>query len=151
MLYTSQRLNSEVEAPFSHFSYCLGIRHITCHKVRKCITLFVVRDGYSRHSCPKQALAFHARAGFRHLCREKPISQSKQCHMHIVTVADPGFGGRGGVKCHRQGRSPCSRHEVASGGSRGSRGGVSSLPRWNENGNQKMLRWLLKHSKIRIL
>ena len=31
-------------------------------------------------------------------------------------VADPGFGGRGGVNCHKQGRSPCSRHEVASGG-----------------------------------
>ena len=31
-------------------------------------------------------------------------------------VADPGFGGRWGVNCHKQGRSPCPRHEVPSGG-----------------------------------
>ena len=36
--------------------------------------------------------------------------------VHVSAVADPGFGGRGGVNCHRQGRSPCSRHEVRSGG-----------------------------------
>ena len=48
-------------------------------------------------------------------------------------MADPGFGGRGGggVNCHKQGRSPCSRHEVASGGGGGGGGsgrGVSPLP-----------------------
>ena len=46
-------------------------------------------------------------------------------------VADPGFGGRGGVNCHKQGRSPCSRHEVASGGWV-REGGV---PHVEENGN----------------
>ena len=66
-----------------------AIRHITFHKLRTylrshgqvlpcctCLcwracekmhmTLFVVRDGVSRHSCPSPALAFQARAGFRH-------------------------------------------------------------------------------------
>ena len=74
---------------------------ITCHKyipmdkfyvtsfyfdgrARKGITLFVIQDGLFRHSCTNQALAFQTRAGFRHLCREKPISHSKQCHIHIV-------------------------------------------------------------------
>ena len=64
-------------------------------------------------------------------------------------MADPGFGGRGGVNCHRQGRSPCSRHEVPSGG-RVREGGVPP-PYLEENGNQEMLRGLLKHTKIRIL
>ena len=34
----------------------------------------------------------------------------------IVAVAYPGFGGRGSVNYHRQGRNPCPRHEVPSGG-----------------------------------
>ena len=38
-------------------------------------------------------------------------------------MADPGFGGRRGVNCHKQGRSPCSRHEVAKGGGEGVKGG----------------------------
>ena len=66
-----------------------------------------------------------------------------------LAVADPGFGGRGGVNCHRQGRSPCSRHEVPSGG-RVREGGMPP-PHLEENGNQEMLRGLLKHTKIRIL
>ena len=37
-------------------------------------------------------------------------------YMQMSTVADPGFGGRGGVNFHKQGRSPCPRHEVPSGG-----------------------------------
>ena len=49
------------------------------------MALFLVRDGFSRHSCPNPALAFQARAGFGHLCREKPISHSEQCHMHIIS------------------------------------------------------------------
>ena len=54
-------------------------------------------------------------------------SQSSAHFCMDKTVADPGFGGRGGgVNCHKQGRSPCSRHEVASGG--GSGRGVSPLP-----------------------
>ena len=80
------------------------------------------------------------------------INRSKKsCIISLVanTVADPGFGGRGGVNCHRQGRSPCSRHEVPSGG-RVREGGVPP-PHREENGNQEMLRGLLKHTKIRIL
>ena len=69
--------------------------------------------------------------------------------MYTFTVADPGFGGRGGVNCTKQGRSPCSRHEVASGGWV-TEGGVPP-PFVEENGNQEMLRGLLKHTKIRIL
>ena len=66
-------------------------------------------------------------------------------------MADPGFGGRGGggVNCHKQGRSPCSRHEVASGG--WVREGGVTPPDVEENGNQEMLRGLLKHTKIRML
>ena len=64
-------------------------------------------------------------------------------------MADPGFGGRGGVNFHKQGRSPCSRHEVASGG--WVREGGVPPPYVEENGNQEMLRGLLKHTKIRIL
>ena len=45
--------------------------------------IFVVRGGFSRHSCTNPALAFKDKAGFRHFCRENPISHSKQCHMHI--------------------------------------------------------------------
>ena len=56
---------------------------------------------------------------------------------------------KGGVNCHRQGRSPCSRHEVPSGG-RVREGGVPP-PHLKENGNQEMLRGLLKHTKIRII
>ena len=33
--------------------------------------LLVVWDGVSWHSCPNPTLAFQARAGFRHICREK--------------------------------------------------------------------------------
>ena len=47
------------------------------------MTLFVVPNGFSRHLCPNPALAFQARAVFRHLWREKPILHSKQCRMHI--------------------------------------------------------------------
>ena len=36
--------------------------------------------------------------------------------------------GGGGVNCHKQGRRPWSRHEVASGGGSGRGGGVSPLP-----------------------
>ena len=35
-----------------------------------------------------------------------------------MAVADPVFGGRGSVNCHRQGGSPCLRHKVLSGGDR---------------------------------
>ena len=56
---------------------------------------------------------------------------------------------KGGVNCHKQGLSPCSRHEVARGGV-GQGGGVPP-PHMEENGNQEMLRGLLKHTKIRIL
>ena len=66
----------------------------------------------------------------------------------VLTVADPGFGGRGGVNCHRQGRSPCSRHEVPSGG-RVREGGVPPT-HVEENGNQEMLRGLLKHTKAML-
>ena len=70
---------------------------------------------------------------------------------HIIyPVADPGFGGRGGVNCHKQGRSPCSRHEVTSGGGGVREGGVPPA-HVEENGNQEMLRGFLKHTKIRIL
>ena len=55
--------------------------------------------------------------------------------------------GGGGVNCPKQGLSPCSRHEVASGGWVR----VSPLPHLEENGNQEMLRGLLKYTKIRIL
>ena len=58
----------------------------------------------------------------------------------MYAVADPGFGGRGGVNCDRQGRS----------GGRVREGGVPP-PHLEENGNQEMLRGLLKHTKIRIL
>ena len=46
--------------------------------------------------------------------RKRPLITG--CPLITGSVADPGFGGRGGVNCHKQGRSPCSRHEVASGG-----------------------------------
>ena len=69
--------------------------------------------------------------------------------MYKETVADPGLGGRGGVNCHKQGRSPCSRHEVASGG--WVREGGVPPSYLDKNGNQEMLRGLLKHIKIRIL
>ena len=52
-------------------------------------------------------------------------------------MADPGFGGRGGVNCHKQGRSPCPRHEVASGGR--VREGVSPLPFWKKMEIRKCL------------
>ena len=68
----------------------LGIRHITFHKLhtylRCCIclcwgacekmhmTLFVVRDGFSRRSCPNPALAFQARTGFRNWSIKESLS-----------------------------------------------------------------------------
>ena len=57
------------------------------------------------------------------------------------TVADPGFGRRGGVNCHRQGRSPCSRHQVASGGWVKWRvgGGDTPLPMWKKMEIRKCL------------
>ena len=67
----------------------------------------------------------------------------------VVAVADPGIGGRGGVNCPKQGLRPCSRHEVASGG--WVREGGVPPPFVEENGNQEILRGLLKHTKIRIL
>ena len=59
----------------------------------------------------------------------------------VKAVADPGFGGRGGgcVNCHKQGQSPCSRHEVASRGWRGSGRGVSPLPIWKKMEIRKCL------------
>ena len=53
------------------------------------------------------------------------------------------------MNCHKQGRSPCARHEVAIGG--WVREGGVPPPHLEENGNQEMLRGLLKHTKIRIL
>ena len=40
----------------------------------------------SQHSYSNPALAFHAQAGFRHLCWDKPISHSNQYHMHIHVI-----------------------------------------------------------------
>ena len=46
------------------------------------------------------------------------LTSIRECRKTRLAVADPGFGGRGGggVNCHKQGRSPWSRHEVTSGG-----------------------------------
>ena len=57
-------------------------------------------------------------------------------------------GGGGGVNCDKQGLRPCPRHEVPSWG--WVRDGVVPPPHVEENGNQDMLRGLLKHTKIRI-
>ena len=57
---------------------------VTCEKMH--MVLVVVLDGLSQHSYPNPALAFQARAGFRHLCGDKPISHSNQYHMHIFIV-----------------------------------------------------------------
>ena len=43
------------------------------------------------------------------------VQNLKQSDQHF-SVADSGFGGRGGVKFDIQGRRPCPRHEVPSGG-----------------------------------
>ena len=56
---------------------------VTCEKMH--MVLVVVLDGLSQHSYPNPA--FQARAGFRHLCWDKPISHSNQYHMHIITGA----------------------------------------------------------------
>ena len=67
-----------------------------------------------------------------------------------IAVADPEYGGRGGVNLSQtQDDSPCSTHEVASGG--WVREGGVPPPFVDENGNQEILRGLLKHTKIRIL
>ena len=57
------------------------------------------------------------------------------------------------MNCHKQGRSPYSRHEVPSGGGGGGWVREGGVPPHHveENGNQEMLRGLLKHTKIRIL
>ena len=52
---------------------------VMCEKMH--MVLVVVLDGLSQHSYPNPA--FQARTGFRHLCWDKPISHSNQCHMHI--------------------------------------------------------------------
>ena len=58
--------------------------HVDRH-ARNCILhCLSLRDGFSRHSCPNPALTFQARARFRHLCQENPISLSKQCNMHFI-------------------------------------------------------------------
>ena len=44
-------------------------------------------------------------------------------------MADPGFGRA--LSVVQKGRSPCSKHEVASGGGGGAARGVSPFPRWN--------------------
>ena len=72
----------------------------------------------------------------------------------LISVAMPRYdnhqwrnllkGGVGVVNWYKQVRIPCSRHKVPSGGGTG-RGC------WKENGNQIMLRCLLKHTKIHIL
>ena len=49
------------------------------------MVLVFVLDGLSQHSCLNPALTFQARAGFRHLCWDRPISHSNQCHMHIIS------------------------------------------------------------------
>ena len=45
-----------------------------------------------------------------------------------LSVADPGFGGRGGVNCYKQGRSPCLRHEVRAERGEGQGGGCPPSP-----------------------
>ena len=61
-----------------HICMLLGVREnaycIVCH----------VRWVFSRHLCLNPVLSFQARAGFGHLCKEKLISHSKQCHRHII-------------------------------------------------------------------
>ena len=41
---------------------------------------------FSQHFCLHPAIILKALAGFRHLCREKPISHSKQRHMHVFIL-----------------------------------------------------------------
>ena len=79
---------------------------------------------------------------FTTLCIFQRVKEGITC---MYTLADPGVGGKGGVHSDKQGRSPCSRHEVRSVVGQG--GGT----RCKEHAKQIMLRLLLKHSKIRIL
>ena len=45
------------------------------------MVLFFVLDGLSQHLCLNPALAFQTGAGFRHLCRDKPVWHSNLYHM----------------------------------------------------------------------